>query len=402
MTPHILYIGGEDHDLRIPFMLLLRKRGFRVTAAGSGDPTPFIQAGLDFRRFTFERFVNPLADLMAIRNLAELLAEVRPDFAQTCDTKPNFLVPLAGRRLPGLQVVRNINGRGWLYSSQSPAALALRPVYCVLHRMAARSTAKTVFEIRDDQAFFDRHKLIGGGGSLIIPGAGIDVERFDQALAQGPSRFQLRNQLGLETCDVVMTVTRLTRQKGIPTLLEAAAQVCKERPKTRFVLVGPRETEGRLAVSQAELAAHAPHVMAIGARSDVPALLGIADVFAFPTEYCEGVPRVLLEAALAGTSIVTTSMPGCCDVIVDGWNGFRVPPGSSRDLAERILDMLRNRQAAATMAARAKALVKEKFSLQAVVDRYVALYTELFARSGRGPAGTARPSGISGGEVGMI
>ena len=401
VTAHILYIGGEDHDLRIPFMLLLRKRGFRVTAAGSGDPTPFTRAGLDFHRFTFKRFVSPLADLIAIRDLAALLAEVRPDFAQTCDTKPNFLVPLAGRQLPGLHVIRNINGRGWLYSSQSPAALALRPVYRTLHRMAAGCTAKTIFEIRDDQAFFEHHKLIGGGGSLIIPGAGIDVGGFDRALAQAPSRSQLRNQLGLETCDVVMTVSRLTRQKGISTLLEAASQVCEARPKTRFLLVGPRETEGRLAVSQAEIDGYAPHVIAIGARSDVPALLRIADVFAFPTEYREGVPRVLLEAALAETPIVTTSMPGCCDVISDGWNGFRVPPRSPRALAERILEMLRDRSAAARMAARARALVREKFSLHAVVDRYVALYTELIARRGDGPA-TARPAGIFDAEAGSI
>jgi hypothetical protein len=44
MSPHLLYIGGEDHHLRMPAMLALRDRGFRVTAAGSGDPTPFVQA----------------------------------------------------------------------------------------------------------------------------------------------------------------------------------------------------------------------------------------------------------------------------------------------------------------------------------------------------------------------
>lgn len=392
MTPHILYIGGEDHNLRIPFMLLLRERGFRVTAAGTGDGTPFAQAGLDFRRFRFERFVNPLADLAAIRDLAKLLADVRPDFAQTCDTKPSLLVPLAARQVPGVRVVRNINGRGWLYSSASPAALVLRPIYRMLHQMAARSTAKTVFEIRDDEAFFERHRLIGRGGSLVIPGAGIDVERFDEALAQAPPPSQLRDQLGLNTIDVIMTVTRITRQKGILTLLNAAAQVCKERPNTRFVLVGPRETEGPLAVSQAQIDEHAPYVMAIGPRSDVPALLRVADLFVFPTEYREGIPRVLLEAALAGVPIVTTSMPGCCEVIRDGWNGFRVPPHSPRVLAERILEMLRDRTAAREMAARARALVREEFSLRVVVDRYAALYNDLSARDGHSPPERQDPS----------
>ena len=150
-SPHVLYVGGEDHDFRIPFMLLLRQHGFRVSAAGSGDPAPFAQAGIDFHRFDFKRFVNPLADLAAVRSLSRLLARVRPDIVQTCDTKPGLLVPLAARGLPGVQVVRTVNGRGWLYSSHSPLALTLRPIYRALHRLAARSTAATVFEIHDDQ-----------------------------------------------------------------------------------------------------------------------------------------------------------------------------------------------------------------------------------------------------------
>jgi glycosyltransferase involved in cell wall biosynthesis len=117
--------------------------------------------------------------------------------------------------------------------------------------------------------------------------------------------------------------------------------------------------------------------VAIGPRSDVPALLKLADLFAFPTEYREGIPRALLEAALAEVPTVTTSMPGCCEVIRDGWNGFQVPPHSPRVLAERILEMLRDRTAAQEMAARARVLVRAKFSLRVVVDHYAALYNDL-------------------------
>ena len=109
----------------------------------------------------------------------------------------------------------------------------------------------------------------------------------------------------------MLTVTRLTRQKGIPTLLEAAALVREARPGVRFLLVGPRQSEGPLAIAQSELDRHSAYVTALGPRPDIPALLGLADVFAFPTEYREGVPRALLEAALAGLPIVTTRMPGC-------------------------------------------------------------------------------------------
>ena len=143
----LLCIGGErDHHLRIPFLLALADRGVRVIAAGSGDGVPFARAGITYHTFRFNRFVNPLADLTAIRRLRELIAETRPDLIQCFDTKPNLLVPLAARRIGGAAVIRTINGLGWLYSSRSALALVLRPVYVALHRLAARGTAMTVFQ----------------------------------------------------------------------------------------------------------------------------------------------------------------------------------------------------------------------------------------------------------------
>ena len=391
-APDLLLVGGEDHALRIPFLLALRAQGFRVAAAGTGEAAPFARAGLDYAPFHFERFWGPRADRAAVAALARLFADVRPGLVQCFDTKPNLLVPFAARRLPHLPVVRTINGLGWLYSSASPAALALRPVFRALHRAAARSAAVTVFQNREDQAYFKRHRMDGRRPSHLIPGSGVDIEGFDRSVAAGPSPARLRQELGLGDAEVVVTVTRLTRQKGIPALLDAAAQVHAVRPGVRFVLVGPREGEGPFAVTEAEIAAHRPYVVATGKRADVPSLLAMADVFAFPTEYREGVPRALLEAALAGLPLVATRMPGCTDVIRDGDSGYLVPPRSPAALADRILAMLGARPAARAMGGRAAALVRQEFGLALTAVRYAGLYRALL-RPGFATAAADRGAG---------
>jgi glycosyltransferase involved in cell wall biosynthesis len=383
VRPHLLCIGGVDHFLRIPFLLALRDKGFRISAAGTGDPTPFALAGIDYHPYHFSRFVEPLTDWTAFEAISKMIADLRPALVQCFDTKLNVMVPFAARGFGDVKVVSTINGLGWLYSSSSPMALGLRPVYRSLQRLADRWTAVTVFQNRDDLAFFKRHRMVGRGDHVVIPGSGIDIKRFEQAGAAGSSTAELREALGLGASEVVITVTRMTRQKGIPTLLDAAALVHQRRPGVRFLLVGPRESEGPFAVTQAEIDRHAPYVMALGPRSDVPALLGVADVFAFPTEYLEGVPRALLEAAVVGRPIVTTKMPGCTDVICDGWNGFLVPPRDPRLLAERILDLLRDRVTAAVMGARAAQLVRKEFNLEITVARYAAVYEDLVRRSVR-------------------
>jgi glycosyltransferase involved in cell wall biosynthesis len=384
VIPHVLYVGGDDHHLRIPLMLAVRTCGFRVTAAGSGDWAPFSEVDIDFYPFDFDRFMNPFSDWTALKSLSAILREVRPDLAQGFDTKPCLFLPLAARAVGLTGIVRTICGRAWVYSSRSPLALAARPVYRALHRVAARSTAATVFEMDEDRTFFERHRMTGRNG-FVIPagGGGVDVEGFERALAKSPAAAQLREELGLGTAPIVITVTRMTRHKGIPTLLKAAALVHRTWPDVKFLLVGPRESEGPLAVTQAEIDQHAPYVIAIGPRSDVPALLRLADVFAFPTEYREGVPRVLLEAALAGVPIVSTSMPGCCEVVRDGWSGLLVPPHTPDCLAARIIDLLRDPKAARIMSDHAEKLVRQKFTLQMIVARHVELYSKLLAQNSR-------------------
>ena len=388
--PLAIFVGGSDLHLRIPFLHRLAGSGYRVRAVGSGNRAPFIRAGIAFDRFDYDRFVNPIADRRSVRALSDLIAAHRPALVQSFDTKPNILAPIAARAVPGTAAVRTINGLGWVYSSRSPAAIALRPSYLLMHHRAGRHSTATVFQNQQDQAFFRRHHLVAPNTDCLIPGSGVDVEGFDQAAESAPAAKQMRAQLGLGNGPVVLTVTRLTRQKGIPTLLRAAEKLHKIRPDMRFVLVGPRETEGRLAISQHELDRHRPYVVPIGQRDDVPALLRMADIFAFPTQYREGVPRALLEAALAERPIVATRMPGCNDVIEDGRGGYLVPPRSPDALAARILDLVVNPNNAQAMARAAADLVRREFGLKLIVARYAGLYRNLLAAQPHAFAGYGR------------
>lgn len=374
-------------------MCALRDHGFRITAAGSGAEAAFQAVGIPFRYFPLSRFIAPAADWQTCRSLARLLDEVQPDVAHCFDSKLGMLFPNAARLARGARrtaIVRTINGRGWIYSSRSPLAVMLRPVYRTLHRLGAASAAATMFEISEDKAYFETKRLLRRSRSFLVPGAGVDVEGFAEALAVAPPPDELRRQFGLGADPVVMTVTRMTRQKGIPTLLSAAELVHWTRPNVRFLLVGPRESEGLAAVSEAEIARHAPYVVATGPRADVPALLRMADVFAFPTEYREGVPRVLLEAALARLPIVTTSIGGCRDVIRDRWNGLVVPTRAPRVLADKLLWMLDHREDATAMAERAEEVVRREFSLRVVVAHQVAMYRSLLGTS------ASRPPALTG------
>jgi glycosyltransferase involved in cell wall biosynthesis len=124
-------------------------------------------------------------------------------------------------------------------------------------------------------------------------------------------------------------------------------------------------------------------------------MLALADVFAFPTEYREGVPRALLEAALAELPIVASRMPGCTDVVEDGRTGLLVPPRAPPELARALLHLLTDRPKGRAMGVRASDLVKREFSLDRTVARYKDLYDEILTNSVG--LGTSRDAAASAG-----
>ncbi len=394
MDSHVLCLGGEDHALRVPFLLALRDRGFRVTAASSGSGEAFRAAGLPHLSWDFDRFDRRGGDLGATARIAKLAAECRPDLIQTFDTKPNLLAPLAMRG--SVPVIRTINGMGWTFSpGGGMRARLIRPVYRLLQRVTARWSAATIFQNADDKTYFEQHALVRRGAAHLVRSSGIDVAAFRAALASSGDPRALRHELGLGDAQVVVTVSRLTRQKGIGTLLEAAAIVARARPRVKFLLVGPRESEGPFAISAAEIGAAAPHVIALGHRRDVPALLALADLFVLPTQYREGVPRALLEAGLAGLPMVATRMPGCTDVVTEGWNGRLVEPGNAEALAQGILGLLEDPASAQAMGQRSIDFVARDFSLEGVVDRYRDIYRQVLRAHPASAFATAPTRGLA-------
>ena len=176
MNTHILYIGGEDNYLRIPFFLAMKDQGFKVTVAGSGSPEPFDQVKLDFVPFAFGRFVSPFSDMRALKDLVAILRQHRPAIAQSYDTKPNLLLPIAARFAGHTLAVRTITGLGWSFVSETWLAGFLRPPLRLASCVAACGCAATVFEIPSDLAYFERYAMTGSNG-IVIPagGGGVDI-----------------------------------------------------------------------------------------------------------------------------------------------------------------------------------------------------------------------------------
>jgi alpha-maltose-1-phosphate synthase len=184
----------------------------------------------------------------------------------------------------------------------------------------------------------------------------------------------------------VIFVGRITRQKGLPVLLRAAARL---DPVAQLVLCAGQADTPELLDEVTGLvnglrAARSgvvwiPEMLA---KRHVIQLLTHATVFACPSLY-EPLGIVNLEAMACGTAVAGSRVGGIPEVVAEGKTGLLVPPGSPDDLAGALNTLVRDPDLAEAMGHAGRDRAVAEFGWPAVAEQTAALYTELVSSSGR-------------------
>lgn len=215
-----------------------------------------------------------------------------------------------------------------------------------------------------------------------IPHDKLSVVRNGIRAPFAPSdRTGVRQEFGLApTTQLVLTVARMTEQKGHSYLLDAIPSIVSQKPDVAFVWVGEGPQEAQLSDHMKRLGVDSDHLIFAGWRQDVPRLLGAADLFVLPSLF-EGLPLVVLEAMARSVPVIATRVCGTTEAIIDGESGCLVPPRDSQALSEAILTALSDTQLSASWASNAKWRFQQEFSAQRMVSETEQIYQAVLKRN---------------------
>lgn len=354
-----LNIGGAEKAM-VNLAFGLAKSRWRVHVINLGGDEPLAEklrgGGIDVH---FLR-VSKRKPVQAVRSLARLLREIRPQLLQCFMFHANVAGRLAAWAagvpwvLGGLRVAEH--QKGWhLTVDRLTAWMSLGSV-CVSE--GVRQFSITYGGIPEDRLW-------------VIPN-GVDVRPFDAATPLD------KRSLGFQPSDrLALFAGRLDPQKGLPYLLDAVEVVAASRPQWKLVMTGREGTESdwfRERVAESEILSR--HVKWLGFRDDVPALLKTAEVLLLPSLW-EGMPNVVLEAMAASRAVIGTDVEGTHELVVPGETGWLIPPENTEALAAAMAEAFDKPDRTKRYGEAGRKRVEAKYTLSGTIRAYESLWARV-------------------------
>ena len=365
-------------NFRLSTALELKARGHEVVMLSPPGEfgARFAAYGLRWVTLDMDRAsLNPLRELVVLRDLVRILKAERPDLLHDFTVKCSVYGALAARIAGVPAVVNAVAGMGYVFTSDGLKARVLRPVVKLLMRSTlASGNSRLILQNPDDADAFTRSRMVPPDRIRVIRSSGVDTARFSPVAGErggGPLR--------------VLLAARLLWEKGIGDYAEASRILRGQGRQVEFLLAGMPDPGNPRSVSheQARQWADDGLVTWLGHVDDMPALMRSADVMALPSYYREGVPRSLIEGAATGLALVTTDLPGCREAVPQhGIDGLHVPARDPHALARLLATLDDDRVLLRKLAVRARENALAHFDERSVIQRTLDVYDELLHPGG--------------------
>jgi len=313
------------YNFRIYLLEKLIQKGFSVFVLAPRDKYTgkFEEIkGLTYIQLTKFRAksISPLHNIRLQKELAHHYSQIRPGLIFHYTVKANLYGSRAAAKAncPSISV---FTGLGYAFSNKWFQALTQTNL-----RLALRRNVENWFLNKDDEQLFIDKKLVKKEKAFILPGEGVDTEKFYPA-----PYHDHKKEI------TFLLIARIIRHKGIHEFIQAAQILRQKGLSIRCQLLGFFDQGSPIAISktQVEQWQRQELIHYMGDTDDVAPFIEKADCIVLPS-YREGMPLSLLEGASMCKGLIATDTPGCRDIVQDGVNGYLCKNKDGIDLADKM------------------------------------------------------------------
>ncbi len=344
----------------------LAENGCNVEVITDMQGKEYTDKNIKFHNFEIDRSsINPFSFFIKVIRLKKHLSINKYDIYYFVSHKSNILGGIATLFDLRKKIIFSISGLGYAFISNNFLAKLVKALILLSYSiLAKKSNSIFIFQNNDDKKLFLNYKILQDRQSIIIPGMGVDLQKFN---------FKERVFFQADKPIRVLFAGRLLIDKGIKEFLELASKF-KNR-NFEFHISGKLDIDNPNAInpkdfneylSESNLIYHG-HIN----FDKMFELYRATDIFLLPS-YREGFPKAAMEAAAMGQPLLMSNVPGCRDCIIDGLNGFLFENG---DIEEMELQLLKisDKNKLEYFSKNSRKHVEENFSATYIANQYIDL-----------------------------
>jgi glycosyltransferase involved in cell wall biosynthesis len=331
------------YKFRLYLIEKLLAKGYSIFVLAPRDPyTALFEEipGLTYLELSHFRgkSISPFQDRLLLKELFHHYRTIRPHLIFHYTIKANIIGTRAAAkaRIPSVSV---ITGLGYAFSGIPLIGAVVKQMY----RSVLRKSTEVWFLNDDDREFFTSKRLVNPKKTFILPGEGVDSERF-YAAPYGPRQDSNPGPAdhppsGEARRDFVtfLLIGRMIRHKGIFEFVEAAGRLRQQGLSVQCQLLGFFDEKNPVAIrrQQVEEWDRQGIISYLGHTDDVVPYIEKADCIVLPS-YREGMPLSLLEGGSMCKALIATDTAGCRAIIKEGVNGYLCREKDGASLAEKM------------------------------------------------------------------
>lgn len=297
------------------------------------------------------RGMNPFEDIKLIKEYKKIIEEINPDVVLTYTIKPNIYGTYAASKF-NKPVIINITGVGTSLTTSK-----LKYLVANLYKYACKKARYVFFQNSNNHSLFISNNMVDSKKTILIPGSGVNTTRFSPT-------DNVKNDENIR----FLFVGRLMKEKGIEQYLEAATKLTKKYSNVEFNIVGPFEEQQYKEIMKSN---NNPRIKYLGISGDIRNEIKTVDCIVNPS-YHEGMSNVLLEGAAMGKPLIASDIPGCKEIIENGYNGLLFEVKSAESLEDKLINFIElDNEEKEIMGKNSRKKIEHEFDRNIVVNEYI-------------------------------
>ncbi|HFQ5040308.1 TPA: glycosyltransferase family 4 protein [Vibrio vulnificus] len=296
--------------------------------------------------------LSPIQDSKTVFALLSHFKKIKPDAILAYTIKPIIWGGIAARMAKVPDFYALVTGLGFAFQPGGFLKGVLIRLVRFLYKTALKEAKGVIFQNPDNMQVFIDQGIVPKEKCFLVNGSGVDLSHYEKEQLSNKPHFLL--------------IARLLGDKGIREYAKAAGLVKQRYPEAEFHLVGPEDpSPDGIQINEVKQWHESGVIHYHGATSDVRPFIKVCNIFVLPS-YHEGMPRTVLEAMAMGRPVLTTSVPGCKETVVNGENGWLVEKANVEQLAERMIWFLEHPEHWKIMGDKGHHMANEKFDVHKV------------------------------------